>query len=242
MKDDFEEQRRKKFFNEMNEKKKRIQEVINESRKTGRKLRIDNRPDNIAKVAFKKISTDIAPKFKKAGLSFYSKSTVTTAIQKQLVAYVNEGQGLLEEYNANLNTGKNNVSQKEIREEAVRTARNKLSEYEGIHAKIEDYSLRDNIIDAIVNLLCPDSGLIQLAVGVPNLVNRDIAPTLSKLGLGDLVPQLKQRLVERFQEVEQGSMIAPEASIPYYGERVEDNKTEDAYENSTNEDGVGLDD
>ena len=114
---------------------------------------------------------------------------------------MNEGQAVLQEYNANLNTGKNNISQREIREKAVKAAQNKLSQYEEISEKIEDYSLRENIIDAIVDLLCPDKGLIQLGRSVPNMIDSDIAPILNRLGLGDLVPQLKQRLTERFREV-----------------------------------------
>lgn len=242
MKDSIEEQRRKKFFQEMNEKKKRIQAEINQSRKTGRKLQINNRPNNIARVASKKISTDIVSQFKKARLDFYSKSTVTTAIQRQLVAYVDKGQGLLHEYNENLNVGKSNISQREIREGAIRVAQSKLSQYEELGEKIEDYNLRDNIIDTITNFLCPYKGLIQLGRSVPNLVDSDIAPTLNRLGLGDLIPELKQRLVERNEEESHGSMIAPEASIPYYRERVNADRKENMSENSTDEDGLGLDD
>ena len=237
MKDDFEEQRRKKFFKKMNEKKKIIQELINESRKVGRKLGIDSRPNNVARIVFKKISTDIVPQFKKVGLNFYSNSVVTTAIQKQLLVYVDDAQGLLEEYNENLINGRNNIAQREIREESVKVGQNKLSKYDCIESKIEDYNLRGNIIDAIMNVLCPDNGLMQLGLSVPKLINRDIAPTLNRLGLGDLVPKLKQRLVERNQEESYGTIIAPEASIPYYGEQVEER-----YESTLDEDVLALDD
>lgn len=60
---------------------------------------------------------------------------------------------------------------------------------------------------------------------------------MKKLGVGDLVPQLKQRLTERFREVHKGSMIPPEISIPYYNEQVEG-----MHETFIDEDGFGLDD
>lgn len=221
MKDDFEEQRRKKFFKQLNDKKRRIQELINQSRKYGKKLEINTRPNNIAKTVLKKISICIVPQFKKVGLNFYSNSVVTRAIQKQLVAYVDNAKELLEEYNNNLIYGKNNIAQRSIRDTAVRVAQDKLSKYSSIDSKIENYNLRGNIIDAIMDVLCPDNGLMQLGLSVPKLIDRDIAPTLNKLGLGDLVTTLKQRLIERNQEESYGTIIAPEASIPYYQKQVE---------------------
>lgn len=219
MKNDFEDQKRKKFFNEITAKKKIIQKEINQGKKIARKVRITNNPDNIARVAFKKVSTNLVPEFRKAGLDFYSKSSVSTAIRKQLLAYVNKGHHLLQEYTSNLNMGKKNISSENLRDDSIELAQDKLNQYNELNEKIENYNLRDNIVDTILDFLCPDNDFVQLGIVVPHMIASDIAPTLTKLGLGDLVPELKQKLIEKYSEIGKDSYVDPEVDIPYYEEQ-----------------------
>lgn len=242
MNNEIDEQKRKMFFKQITEKKKNIQKEINESKKAARKLHVNNSPDNIARIAFKKISTCIVPQFKKSGLDFYSRSTVSTAIRKQLLSDVDKGHIILKEYSTCLYTCKSNISQQDIKEISIKSAQNKFEQYEEITKKMEDYDLHDNVVDALLNFLCPDNGLTQLGLCIPNMVTSDIAPALNKLGFGDLVPELKQKLIEKYVKIGKDSCIAPEANIPYYEEQSFQMKDSFSSHHSFDDDGFGLDD
>lgn len=98
----------------------------------------------------------------------------------------------------------NKGKQKTISPESIDAAKRYISEYEDLDKKLWKYNLRDNIIPALTQLICPKGGLIYLARAVPALVDEEIAPVLQQLGLGDLIPQLEDSLVEKYITNEEG--------------------------------------
>lgn len=98
----------------------------------------------------------------------------------------------------------NKGQKKTISPESIEVVKRYISEYEDLDKKLWKYNLRDNIIPALTQLICPKDGLIYLARSVPALVDEEIAPVLQQLGLGDLIPQLEDSLVVEYTNNEEG--------------------------------------
>ena len=60
----------------------------------------------------------------------------------------------------------------------------------GIDEKIWDYNLKDNLVQSIVTSIRDQ----HLSLNIPELLNEYIEPTLKKLGLEELIPQLQEEL------------------------------------------------
>ena len=75
-------------------------------------------------------------------------------------------------------------------QEDIEKAKSYLSEYMGIDEKIWDYNLKDNLVQSIVTSIRDQ----HLSLNIPELLNEYIEPTLKKLGLEELIPQLQEEL------------------------------------------------
>lgn len=75
-------------------------------------------------------------------------------------------------------------------EEDIEKAKAYLSEYMGIDEKIWAYNLKDNLVQSIVTSIRNQ----HLSLNIPELLNEYIEPTLQKLGLEELIPQLQEEL------------------------------------------------
>lgn len=78
--------------------------------------------------------------------------------------------------------------------EAVNTH---LSEYREIDNQLWKYNLRDNVVHSLVKQI-RERGC--QASGIPGLLEESVIPDLEKLGLGDLIPQLQQALIEEYKK------------------------------------------
>lgn len=88
-----------------------------------------------------------------------------------------------------------------ITPEALQDAKSHLDEYRNLNQQLSEYDVHDNIISALMQIICPDNNMMYVAFIVPPLVEADIAPVLTKLGMGDLIPQLKDELLDRYEEM-----------------------------------------
>lgn len=106
--------------------------------------------------------------------------------------------------------------QTQITEENIGRAKRNISLYGEINEGMENYTLRENIIDSIVNVLTyPHDGSIpMMGRSVPALVNREVVPILIKLGLEDLIPELKEKIMENYRRAEEGN-YTPETENIY---------------------------
>ena len=71
-----------------------------------------------------------------------------------------------------------------------------LTEYDGMDRELWRYTLRENIIPSLVECI-KDKYQVN---DVPGLLEESVIPDLEKLGLSDLIPELKQKLEQAFEE------------------------------------------
>ena len=90
-----------------------------------------------------------------------------------------------------------------ISDEDKEAAQNYMREYEEKEQQLWNYNIRDNIISALTQVICPKDNFIYLATSVPTLVDQDITPVLQQLGLGDLVPKLEEALIVEYTKAEE---------------------------------------
>ncbi len=230
----FEEELKKLIFDRLYEIQDKNQEIITKVKTLGKNAGIEAEPCNLGRTATNKLITDIVPQFKKAGLKFYSDSIVSQAIYLQIIDYMVQGNKILKQYSDSLQPRRSCEQEKvknglipsnghskfwamlrkvflfsrkqksAIGPESVETAKRYLSEYEDLDKRLWKYNLRDNIIPALTQVICPQDNFIYLPTTVPAIVDEDIEPVLQKLGLGDLIPELEQTLVEEYTKSEEG--------------------------------------
>jgi len=94
-----------------------------------------------------------------------------------------------------------------ITPEALENANACIDEYEDLEEQMSQYTIQSNIIEELVEIICPRVGMRRLPKEVPELVDKNIAPDLMRLGLGYLIPKLEQRLDERYREVEAKKLV-----------------------------------
>ena len=98
-------------------------------------------------------------------------------------------------------------------QEDIEKAKSYLSEYMGIDEKIWDYNLKDNLVQSIVTSIRDQ----HLSLNITELLNEYIEPTLKKLGLEELIPQLQEELSKsqdaKVTDVVQQSAIVTKTSI-----------------------------
>lgn len=76
-------------------------------------------------------------------------------------------------------------------EKEINKVNSHLSEYKEIDEKLWEYNLKDNVAQSIVKLI--DNWHYSKSV-IPGLLDEAVIPTLQKLGLEDVIPQLQEEL------------------------------------------------
>lgn len=210
-----------------------IAQIISAGKNAGEDIKVAN----IGQSVIDKLLYDIIPQFNNAGLAFYTNSKVSKAISAQLTTYAVHGQKILKSCNTALNPRKSDeeytqmiqmrqssalsrwfanfrkifVAQKikssTINPHIMETVKNNLTQYEELRKKVTGYSLRANIVEALIQEICPEKGFICFAPEVPDIMERDIEPTLIKLGLGDLINQLEERIIAEYERIEEFRLI-----------------------------------
>lgn len=82
-----------------------------------------------------------------------------------------------------------------------------LQEYRDIDDEIYNYNLEDNLVHALVKAITAPQKIGNLniphrydAYAVPRLLEENVIPDLKKLGLEQLIPQLKEALIEEYKK------------------------------------------
>lgn len=229
MENNFAEKFKKVVFDKMFEIQDNDQSIIRDLAVIGKNIGIETTSRSIARTATNKLIVDIVPQFKQAGLNFYTDSIVSRAICAQLIGEVSQGHKLLQGCSESLDLDKKSKESKQVQltksnnvnrfwakfrqlfvkpasgwkkptEEDIEKAKSYIDKYEKLDQKLWSYDLRDNIIPALVQQICPKDDFIYLPTTVTAIVDEDIAPKLEKLGLGDLIPKLEKELVQAYME------------------------------------------
>lgn len=94
-----------------------------------------------------------------------------------------------------------------LTEEEQGTLDSSLQEYTDINSEIWNYSLEDNIVQALVKKIAGPQKFGDFdikhrydAYTVPGLLEESVIPDLKKLGLEHLIPQLQEALVEEYKK------------------------------------------
>ena len=240
MEKELEEQRKQKLKKRICEHEERNQQILSKAQSIQDDLGIEGELSNIVHTAIRKVEEDIVIQFEHAGLNFYSDSIVAEAISEQIISRVNRGHQTLVNYNSVITKAEESSTQivalkspsifnkilekirrrfivpkKTINPEALKRARVYLDEYMKANEELGEYNLRENIITALTQIICPVDNIMYLYQSIPPIMKNDIIPTLAKLGLGDLIPRLDQEITTRYaKESQRASYNLPERGMP----------------------------
>lgn len=89
---------------------------------------------------------------------------------------------------------------KMVTPEALQSAHTHLRWYKNLGNLANNYNLREKIVSNLVELICPSGKMMQLEDTIPPMVLEEIAPILSELGLGDLIPELERKITEEYKK------------------------------------------
>ena len=105
-----------------------------------------------------------------------------------------------------------------------------LLEFKEIDNQLWQYNLRDNVISSIVKHIRNQKYSADV---IPGLVEDCVYPDLQKLGLGDLIPQLQQALIEKYKkdlpdnEVEQMKQEELDLYVPNFNADLQETREVD---------------
>lgn len=124
------------------------------------------------------------------GLEFVGSYSMGNAIIDRLTRYVEEGIKVLERYKEEQTTKRHSFFRRP--KKTINLFR--IDEYINIGNQIKKYNLRDNIVADIINYMNKNRFSQETIL---EALEKDIEPDLQKLGLSDLIPQLKKELLEQ---------------------------------------------
>ncbi len=79
-----------------------------------------------------------------------------------------------------------------------------IEQYKESNTKLEKYNLKDNIVDNVVQYII--SKEYDPSV-VPGLIKENVIPDFEKLGFADLIPKLKEKLIEEYKVLSEKNPI-----------------------------------
>ena len=136
-------------------------------------------------------------------------------------------------------TGKIKREQFDLTKEEINELGNILLEYKNIETEMWNYNLKGNIVENIMNCL---KQIEYSDLTVLRIEDECIIPDMTKLGLIDLIPEIKDRIEEYMRANQQSWELSPEEkeklkeSMKEYGENKEQNSQEsDTNKKQTNE-------
>ncbi len=98
----------------------------------------------------------------------------------------------------------NNRNSKESVSDFINKLNSHIELFKESNTKLEKYNLKDNIIDSVVQYIVSkeyDSSV------VPGLIKENVIPDFEKLGFADLIPKLKEKLIEKYKVLSEKNPI-----------------------------------
>lgn len=71
-----------------------------------------------------------------------------------------------------------------------------IEQFKESNDKLENYNLKDNIVDSVVNYIVSKE---YDPINLPGIIEENVIPDFEKLGFANLIPELKDKLIEAYK-------------------------------------------
>lgn len=141
---------------------------------------------------------DLSDFTKKMHTVLLTKNTelVTTEKKNPIVSFFSKLWNLLFPHNNNKNNNNNNNNNQKIYSDSINELNSHIEQYKETSKKLENYNLKDNIVDSVVNYIVSKE---YDPMNLPGLIEENVIPDFEKLGFANLIPELKDKLIEAYK-------------------------------------------